>query len=66
MECTRCGNRDHEGPFPYCTKCKICSRCHGLGQDVLKGGSVICEECNGEGFLKLIEERPGPNLLEAV
>ncbi len=50
MQCIRCGNIDHSGPFPYCDSCEICSKCHGTSVDVA-GNGHLCDVCKGKRFL---------------
>ncbi len=50
MQCIRCGNTNHSGPFPFCNRCELCPTCYGRGVDI-SGNGHPCELCKGKGFL---------------
>ncbi len=60
MQCIRCGNPNHEGPFPYCNLCELCPKCYGSAVDVI-GNGQRCGVCKGRGFLvkKKFNEQTG-------
>ena len=55
MSCTRCGNKEWKGLFPFCTKCAICGKCSGSGYYIQNGAR--CVICHGRGFTVKKDEK---------